>query len=246
VKPALDRIAAADRLLLLLDFDGTLAPIVPDPAEARLPERARAALEKISAKARDRIAVLSGRRLEDVRAKVSLPELIYAGNHGLEISGPGFERMHPGAEPLRDAVRALADELVRRLAGFPGVVVEGKDLSISVHYRNAAEECVPAIAEAVADAASAFPQLALSKGRKIFELRPPGGWNKGDAARWIRERVEGLPVAIGDDRTDEDMFAAVPDGVTIHAGPLPDTLAQSRLEGPSAVADFLDWLAATR
>src|SRR5436190_889820 len=84
------RIAAAGRVLLFLDFDGTLAPIVPDPHEARLPLRAREAMKALVRQPGVTLAIVSGRSLSDVRSRVGLEEAIYAGNHGFEIAGKGL------------------------------------------------------------------------------------------------------------------------------------------------------------
>src|SRR5687767_13130078 len=123
------------RLVLLLDFDGTLAPIVDDPAQAAIPPETRTELERLMGMAGVTVAVVSGRGLGDVRGRAAIPGIAYAGNHGMEIDGPGLHRTHPEALDARPALDLARVGLEGALDGVPGAWVEDKLLTLSIHFR---------------------------------------------------------------------------------------------------------------
>lgn len=209
--------------VFFLDFDGTLAPIAPRPESARLPETTRGLLRSLSA--RYVVCVVSGRGLEDVQEKIGLHSLFYAADHGRCIVGPpGSEvRLEVGSE-ARSALRTVGRRLESALGTIQGVVVEQKDLSLSVHYRLVSPALHEHVAAVVGELAALVPQLALKSGKLVHELRPDDHWDKGQAVLWLLERLgltsaEHCPVCVGDDLTDEDMFRAVGEqGVTVFVG----------------------------
>ena len=144
-----DRIADADGLLVLSDFDGTLADIQPRPDQARIRPEAREALAALAERPRTAVAVVSGRGLADVRERVGLEGIGYAGNHGLEIETPERRFVHPEAAGAASIVAAVCADLRERLADVEGAIVEEKNLSATVHYRQVADEDVDRIREAV-------------------------------------------------------------------------------------------------
>jgi len=200
---ALDASAAG----LLTDFDGTLSPIVADPALARLVEGTDGALARLVERLAV-VAIVTGREPLEARRLVGVPGILVAGNHGTEWLEPGADA--PSPAPGMDAVR---EELANAVAGvpdLPGVVAERKGLSASFHYRNAPDPDAAraALLVALGDAESAG--MRIGHGRMVVELRPVGIGDKGTAARSIVERF-GLrgAVVMGDDLTDLDMFDAV-------------------------------------
>lgn len=203
-RAALDRSPAG----VLSDLDGTLAPIVVDPAAVTVPRAARAALARLA----DRLAVvglITGRAARDARRIVGLEEILVVGNHGLEWLAPGEGEPRPLISPT--AVRTLGTALERRLrrcAGLVGVDIERKGLSATVHYRAARD---PAASRAAILAALGPPGdgIEVREGRLAVELRPAGVGDKGTALRAVVEtfRLRGLLV-VGDDLTDLDMFRA--------------------------------------
>lgn len=206
-------IAAVDsrQPFVCLDFDGTLAHIVGDPAVARLVDGAAEALTELARHCP--VAILSGRELSDIRERVGIPGLWYAGCHGFEISGPdGTEYRNEGAAQARPALRTASDALRRELAGLPGVVIEQKSYSVAVHYRNAEGPLAGRIIE-VARRNARRLSLRVTTGRKLVELRPDIDWDKGKALTWILSRISGdhrnAPIYVGDDLTDEDAFDAL-------------------------------------
>jgi trehalose 6-phosphate phosphatase len=199
-------------LLLVLDYDGTLVPFTRAPSRARLPAAIRRALRGLNAGARGRVAVLSGRSLRDVSRQVGLPGLIYGGNHGLEMRGPGFAYLNGRAAALRPVLRAAAALLRHRLHGLPAVRIEDKGLSLSVHYRALPAAGRPALRRIVLDCRRqlAARPLLWREGNRVWEVLPRVGWDKGRAVRLMLRRFPGrFPMAVGDDATDEDMFRAL-------------------------------------
>lgn len=236
--------------MVLLDFDGTLAPIAPRPEEAVLPPATRAVLEELGM--RWQTAIISGRSLAGLRETIGLEDLIYVGNHGLEIEGPADSgiRRNLGEDFLPD-VAAAGAELEQALGGLDGALVENKRYSLSVHYRLVAPEQVQKVAAAVDAAIASHPRLAKRLGKKVFELRPRLDWDKGKAVRWLLQVIDPdgtgvLPVYLGDDVTDEDAFRELADdgiGVLVSEEDR-ETAATLRLHDPDEVRRFLARLAA--
>jgi alpha,alpha-trehalase len=247
----LDAILAADRQspALFLDYDGTLTPIVRHPDEAVLSDTMRATLQRLVKTCE--LAIISGRDLADVRARVGIDGIWYAGSHGFDIVGPEGERSEyqEGIDylPLLDRAERRLREAV---AEVPGCLVERKRFSLAVHYRQVAEPRLDAVRQAVEQAQATIPGLRLSRGKKVLELQPDIDWDKGKALRWLMRTLEidaarFVPVYIGDDVTDEDAFRELADdgvGILVSREPQP-TRARYRLEDPDQVARFLQRLA---
>jgi trehalose 6-phosphate phosphatase len=241
------RIDQAGRILLALDFDGTLTPIRPYPGDAVLAESVRTLLEKLSRLPHVDVMIASGRSIADARSLVGLPGVIYSGNHGLEISGKGLTFDEPAARAATGRLENLARTIQERFANEPGVLVENKGPTASVHYRNAPAERWDHIAAVVRDTVSSQADLfVVLPGRRVWEIRPRVYWHKGSAVNWVASRLEDpdhrLVFFIGDDRTDEDAFASLPEGVTIKVGHEGPTQARYQLADPAAVELFLVWL----
>src|SRR5882724_10396929 len=117
------KVESAANLLIFLDFDGTLAPVVNDPATATMPPHTLRALTSLAELEKVSLAIISGRGLADLKVRVGLPNLIYAGNHGLEISGPGIYYVQPVAAKRAQALSELLADLQQRLEHIPGVQV---------------------------------------------------------------------------------------------------------------------------
>lgn len=241
----------AGALFVGLDFDGTLSPIVQRPEDARLLPAAVVALRRLEARPDTHVAIVSGRGLSDVRDRVGLDGLYYAGNHGLEIEGPGVRRMHPEAEAAAPLLRSCARSLASALDGEPGVQLEDKGLTLSVHYRRARRAgAADRVLEAVSEACGG--SLRTTVGKMVVEIRPAVAWDKGRAVVFLLEVVEGAHAGtvpalfVGDDRTDEDAFRVLVGrgaGVLVTEEPPGSTSALGYLRAPEEVVDLLEGLA---
>jgi trehalose-phosphatase len=240
------RVAAAQRVLLFLDYDGTLTPIVRRPSLAQLARSTRGLLEALSRESRVVLAIVSGRAVADLQVRVGVENVIYAGNHGLEIHGRGLHFVEPFAAERRAELLQLSSRLSRHLGPIPGVEIEYKGLTMTIHFRRAPEEEVVRISglvcEAVQGSASRF---VWSAGKKCLEVRPRVDWNKGAAACWIRSKLGpagALSIYLGDDTTDEDAFLAFPEDITVKVGDPAGSAARYHVTGPGQVIQFLRWV----
>jgi len=193
---------------LLTDFDGTLSPVVADPATSRLVDGAGATLRRLAERLAV-VAIVTGRAPLDARRMTGVPGLLVAGNHGMEWLEPGADAPTPSQAAAR--VREEIAAMLAAVPPLPGVTIEDKGLSATIHYRNAAdpEAARRTVVDALPDLAPRG-ELELRPGRMSLELRPLGLGDKGAATRAIIDRF-GLrgAVVMGDDVTDLDMFAAV-------------------------------------
>jgi trehalose 6-phosphate phosphatase len=225
---------------LFLDLDGTLAPIMPRPEQVGPDARRAALLDDLTRALDGRVAVVSGRGLDDLDRILEDRVKYVAAVHGLVRRGAhGVDRVqpHPDLEHARDVLRDLA-------RSDRGLLFEDKGLSVALHYRN-----VPSAADAVIEAAERLGQsshLVVQLGDMVAELRTPGQDKGKSVAAFLREApFDGAtPVFVGDDLTDEDGFAAAArlGGYGVLVGPERPTQAAYRLNDFNAV---LDWLSAS-
>jgi len=241
------RLAEATLVALFLDFDGTLTPIVPDPAAPVLDNGTRETLDKLAQSERVILSFVSGRSIQDLHSRIQVKGAIFAGNHGLEICGRQITFLEPTAAASQDALRELCARLSEDLRPIKGVLVEFKGLTASVHYRSVEEPAIPLVKAAVRTAIVPFEKsFRLTEGKKVMEVLPRTDWNKGKAVQWINEQLgkEGqLSICFGDDRTDEDAFRVLPEGITVRVGDYSHTSAHYHVSGPPGVHQFLQWLA---
>jgi trehalose 6-phosphate phosphatase len=244
----LDENLGARRPAVFFDFDGTLSDIVDDPDAARLVAGAAEALQQLAA--RCPVAILSGRDLADVSARVGLPGIWYAGSHGFELTAPdGTHHQNDAAAAAIGVLEQAAAQLRERLGSIPGVRVEHKRFGVAVHYRNAARDRVGEVMAAVR-AAGQRDALRVTTGREVIELRPDIDWDKGKTLHWVLDHLDAgvTPMFLGDDITDEDAFDAVrATGIPILVRHNDDgdraTAALFALDSPAAAAEFVGELA---
>jgi trehalose-phosphatase len=248
---AVDKILAKREgaLAVFLDYDGTLTPIVSHPEDAVIGSSMRSLVRRLAKVAR--VAVISGRDLADVRERVGLDEIVYAGSHGFDIAGPGgLRREHPEAKNCTTALAAAETGLRERLEGIQGAGIERKKYSLAIHYRNVGEEAVAEVEAAVKEVVEAHPNLRVRQGKKVFDLQPDLDWHKGHAVLWLLETLhrgspELLPIYLGDDLTDEDAFEVLRDrgvGIVVRDEPRL-TAARFALNDTNEVATLLARLA---
>lgn len=231
---------------LFLDFDGTLVPIKKFPEECYLSSDIEKLLKSILDSKKSVVTVLSGRSLSDLKKRLSLRGIFYAGNHGLEISGPGIRFTHKDACLAKPALDNTFSNLQKEIGGREGVLIENKSFSIALHYRNAPKETIPLIRKLfyrVIVKEPAYTQsFTVMKGKKVLELLPRVSWNKGAAALHIMKKLDEkyLPVCVGDDTTDETLFEAFREtGITIRVGPSRKTAAGFYLKNQREISLLL-------
>lgn len=241
---SLERLARAPILLVATDYDGTLAPIVEDPAEARPDRETMVALRSLASMPQTHAAIISGRALAELAALSGAPEDIHlVGSHGSEFDADFTRSLTPEQDEVRDRVLG---ELERIAHSGDGFLVERKPASVAFHFRNAgAEDARRALAE-IREGPASIPGVYLKDGKKVLELCVVET-NKGHALETLRRRVGASAVLfIGDDVTDEDAFATLtgPDlGVKVGPGP---TRAAARVTDPREVSRLLARLAEQR
>lgn len=245
--PAVARLSAAGGLLLGVDFDGTLSPIVDDPDAAAITPDCRRVLRRFAGDPRAEVGVISGRALADLRGRVGLDGVVYAGNHGLELATKRGVAVHPAVHRSRPALDRLLAMLPGRLVGLPGWAIDDKGASVTVHVRRTPPHVRPAAAERVAAAArAAGGGLRTGRAIKAIEVRPGVDWDKGATLRCLATALPGgwRTVYLGDGFTDQPAFRAVgPDGLAVVVGPRSGPAAALRLPSQAAVAPFLARLA---
>jgi trehalose 6-phosphate synthase/phosphatase len=232
------------RIFLFLDYDGTIAPIAESPEKAVISHP----MHTLVAKLADRmpVAIVTGRGLDDIQQRLGIENAVYAGNHGSEIRARGKTLISQQTEQNRHMLEELLDRMRSALSPFPGVFIEDKGLTASVHYRKVDLRILADVAglfrNIVRDYAQSF---RITQGKKVFELRPITAWHKGDAVTWILDNMgDGrTPVYIGDDITDEDAYRALKGrGLSIAVGG--STYADYYIRKQEEVEHVLEYLSA--
>ncbi|BAT07760.1 probable trehalose-phosphate phosphatase 7 [Oryza sativa Japonica Group] len=257
-----EKVVAASKgkqIVMFLDYDGTLSPIVDDPDAAFMSETMRMAVRSVAK--HFPTAIVSGRCRDKVFEFVKLAELYYAGSHGMDIKGPASRHAAAKSPPHNKGVLfqpaseflPMIEQVHQRLeqatSSIPGAKVENNKFCVSVHFRCVDEKSWGALAETVRRVVREFPRLRLSQGRMVFEVRPTIKWDKGKALEFLLDSLgfadcsDVLPVYIGDDRTDEDAFKVLRrrgQGVGILVSKHPkETSASFSLQEPAEVMEFL-------
>lgn len=234
--------------ILMLDFDGTLAPIVQSPEEAALSIKTKNLLQELSQKTNLYLAIISGRKLKDIKEKIGLPNIIYGGNHGLE--GEIFEKKY--SFPITNTTISTLEKIQKRLdkisSQFKGTIVENKKLGLSFHYRLAEREQIPKCILLLNKALKLYVEkklVSVIAGKKVLEIVPNVNWNKGHFADLVIKQIKGktrkhpVVIVIGDDKTDEDAFKYLKNDITIVVGKSHQSTAKYYLKNPTEVVKFL-------
>jgi alpha,alpha-trehalase len=250
----LKELVTTRRPAVFIDFDGTLSDMVEHPESATLVDGAAEALQALAEQIP--VAVISGRDLADVRDRVKVNGLWFAGSHGFELVAPDGNHHQNAATPSVGALAHVATRLAAELSGIPGIRVESKRFAVAVHYRTVDPDRVGHVIAAVRRLGGS-EGLRVTTGPKVIELRPNIAWDNGRTVQWILERIAGhdnkagsdtLPIYIDGDITDEDAFDAVRfDGVGIVVrhddNSDRSSSASFSLENPSKVVQFIQLLA---
>ena len=249
-----ERLAAAGHDAgLILDFDGTLAPIVDDPSTSALPPGLDDSLARVAA-GLGVVAIVSGRPASFLGDRVGIDGVRLLGLYGTEEWRDDRAVARPEAAEWMPALDEARDRLALALAGHPGVVFEDKGLAVALHWRNADDrDAAERFVAEVVNSVAADTGLAQEPGKFVAELRPPLGWDKGSAVRAIAEESSLTEVVyVGDDRGDLPALAAARDAggvamVVDHGSETPDEVraaADVVFDDTAAVGSWLLNLAA--
>lgn len=237
-----------NKILLFLDYDGTLTPIADKLENAVIPLETKYILKKISKHNNIKLAIISGRSLEEVKSLVGIKNCIYAGNHGLEIKGPSINYKNLVSVNFRPLLFEIKKELEERLSYIKGILIEDKILTLSVHFRLVKIKESQIIKNTVIEVINFLnikEKIELVFGKKVIDIRPFINWNKGEAVKLILEEQSIktnniFPIYIGDDTTDEDAFKVLKDnGLTIFVGKPRKSDAKFYLNNSLEVLEFL-------
>ncbi|XP_060666125.1 trehalose-phosphate phosphatase [Drosophila nasuta] len=240
------------KLAILLDYDGTLAPIASNPSKTKMPVELEAILHKLAKHPQIFLAVISGRALKDVQAHVNIDGVTYAGNHGLEIEYPDGSR-HDYELPadIKKNYTAMVQELKQKVEKN-GAWVEDKRVSLTYHYRDTPVELKDEQKRLATEICQRHGFRA-NQAHEAIEAKPPVDWNKGEAALYILKSKFGqdwaeqvLVVFAGDDTTDEDAMRVLQGlgrSFRIAADDKIQTFADFRLPKQDVMTDLLQWIA---
>nr|XP_010321466.1 probable trehalose-phosphate phosphatase H isoform X2 [Solanum lycopersicum] len=230
-------VSKGKKIVMFLDYDGTLSPIVDDPDQAFMSHDMRGTVRKLARYFPT--AIVSGRCRDKVYNFVQLSELYYAGSHGMDIKGPS-----KGSKYSKKVYKELLD----KTKSIEGVRVENNKFCVSVHFRCVDEKKWGELSQEVRLVLKEYPKLKLCQGRKVLEIRPIIKWDKGKALQFLLQSLgyakcnDVFPIYIGDDRTDEDAFKVLRErrqglGILVSKTPK-ETHASYSLQEPSEVRIF--------
>ncbi len=244
-----NRARQANWLALFADFDGTLAPICPRPDEVRMLAKVRRLLSQIE-QSGTTVAIVSGRKIQDVRRRVGLRNVWYVGAHGFSLRSPGGRTVLFTTPAERHRIRRLEVALRRKLKGVPGIEVESKTATVAVHYRRASPGQRDTARAVLWGLVRKTSGVKLLEGKKVWEILPDRQVDKWTAVRSILRRRRGrqgsqLLFYLGDDTTDEAVFRKMK-GISIAVGKRRKTAARFYLRSPAEVRQFLErWVEIT-
>jgi len=238
-------------IFLFLDYDGTLTPIVQSPDKAIISVKTLDVLKGLSKNPHCRVAIISGRALKDIKNKIGLEGIIYAGNHGLEIDGPKLRFKAPLSMGYMAILKKIKGILKKKLSKIRRVIIEDKGLALSVHYRLVNIKDVQAVKTIFHETVAHYiisNKIKIRPGKKVLEIRPSLEWDKGKVVLWLLARLKfalgkesSVPIYIGDDITDEDAFKALRNtGWTVFVGNPGSSCAKYYLKNTQEVAEFLE------
>lgn len=246
------RLSAAERIILLLDYDGTLTPICKTPALALLSEEMKQLLESLSCIDSITVALVTGRSYKDIRKVAGLKDVIYVSNHGFQITRRRSHWIHPELKSVIKLLQDLSLLLKEALSRFYLTVLENKKFTLTIHYRSEKKINVPLVNKTVKSIVSSYiAQLKVTKGKKVIEVRPRISWNKGLAAvkllSMLKSKKDTFVIYIGDDKTDEDAFVALSErAATVRVGPGRFTNAQYYVKNVNEVRSLLKMILSER
>jgi trehalose-phosphatase len=239
------RLAAAPRLAVLSDFDGTLAAIRRDPTRVRMSVGVREALTHLAADPDTLVGVISGRGLADIRRRVGLSGICYVGCHGYLMQDSRGHVISLINRDERAHLTRVRRSLVPKLRRLRGIRIERKEAGFAVHYRNATREAAAEARALIDEVFARDTGLHLLAGEKVWEILPGprvDKWTAISLLLMLENHADSLLIYIGDDVTDEHVFSRM-HGISIVVGRDKRTTADYFVDSPSDVRQFLNNLA---
>ena len=241
---------ANKNILLLLDYDGTLTPIVETPDQAVLSQEVKEILVKLSKVYSCHLVIVTGRALPNIKKMVGIKGITYTGNHGFEIEGSDIHFESPVAPRYKELLYRIKADLEKRLSPIEGVWLEDKRITLSLHYRRVDEKNIKLLEKIFTSVCRPHikdKEIEIQSGKKVFEIKPPIAWDKGQAALWLLAKWENLwgkdnlvSMYIGDDIADEEAFKLLKDkSLTVSVGENARSSAIYYLKNPQEVTQLL-------
>jgi len=248
LEDVLNQIKNSSCVLLFLDYDGTVVPICKEPSLALLSTERKRVFRTLSGIPWLFAGIISGRPLKEVRNLVADEKLFYAGNHGFEILFKGKVWVHPELMSFAYALVKISSELKSATQGIEGVLIEEKQATVSVHYRNVTGHSPGSILKIISRIVDHYSdRFEVTRGKKVYEIRPCIEWDKGKAVVKISQffdfKAEPLKIYIGDDVTDEDAFGVLgKNDISIRVGYTKGSKARYFCRGSTDVLRFLKYI----
>jgi len=241
------RAVASKGVLLLFDFDGTIAPIVGDPLKAEMLPHWRDWLVALMGKNNIEVGVVTGRAQPDAGEKVRIDRMLIASDHGYEI-WRGRKKIFSIGSEFTAEIKTLGSVVYKKFGSISGVSIEQKDYSVALHYRHVDVKKQSLLVKEYMEMIRPIlkeQNLELMRAKKLFEVRPKKFWDKGKGSKWIWENIAPgyLPVYFGDDTTDEDAFKELKSsGITVRVGLKKSSKAEYYVREIDDAAPLMKWL----
>lgn len=234
------------RTFIFLDYDGTLTPIVNNPSDAHLSSKTKQLLRTLSERKNTILSIVSGRTLDDLKNRVGINTIHYAGIHGRQSLFSS-----PPTEPSL-LLKSIKQHVEALKTTYPDILLEDKHLSVSLHYRNVPPQATPSLLKEIEKIHSSFTKehsLVVQNGKKVVEFFENSQWNKGSyITKFLASHNASIEhdaiIYIGDDTTDEDAFVHLPDALTISVGKKQSN-ARFWIDSVEEVTNFLTFVANT-
>jgi len=242
----LKKLQSAGRIILFLDYDGTLVPIKKLPVLAVISPEAQKLLKILSEQKKITLIICTGRAYTDINRLLRLKNLIIVSNHGFHIKGKNKTWIHPQVDTMLPVLRKISVRLRFLEKLFTSILVEDKKYTLTVHYRNVPKDQVTMIKNTVGAIVQQYSSFVkMTHGKKVLEIRPNILWNKGFAVKQALQMIRPAEnkyasIYIGDDTTDEDAFKVLRgNAFTIKVGSNKKTSAKYFVRNPNEVLQFL-------
>lgn len=239
------------KIILFLDFDGTLVSVENNYQDSKINPEVRELLRKLKKIKSIYLTIVSGRKMADLRQKIGIAHITYSGTHGLEWRYNGKVHTQEVPKNILEIIGRIKKEIQKLLVKFPTLLIEDKKLTFALHYRNLSTEDLDEFYLLFKKITSEYLKtelITVIHGKKVYEIKPNIGLNKGTFCKHYIEKIAdknpGRPIVfcIGDDRTDEDMFSLLKNEITVKVGFAEKTSANYYFKDRGEVKKFLNWI----